>query len=173
MSRKGYLLAAFAALLVLGFSISPAMAYFTCYTEAEGVKIVKISEDTTIEEPVVKDWVKHLAIKNTGDGPVFIRATAFAADRFGLSAEGSNWESSTALKSGDFVYYTKALEPGEMADELLIKISNVPEKEALELGDSFNVVVVYEAVPATFNEDRSPKYKDEDVWAQDRVVIKE
>ena len=35
MSRKQYFLAAFAALMLLGFTIPPAMAYFTCYTEAE------------------------------------------------------------------------------------------------------------------------------------------
>ena len=170
MRRKGSILAAFAALMVLGFSISPAMAYFTCYTEAEGVKVVKFSNDTTIDEPEVKDWVKHLVITNTGDGAVFIRAKAYAPSKYPCTYSGTNWD--LTQDSEGFVYYKLPVAAGAKAEELLVNIdANLPEDTMY--GEAFNVAVVYEAVPVRYNEDGSLKaYNDlTDVWVQPFTVI--
>lgn len=172
MSRKGYIAAAFAALMVFGFSIPPAMAYFSCYTEAEGAKVVHFTDDTTIEEPTVKDWVKHLKITNNGRGTVFVRATAYAGGghQKDLEYKGTGWV------AGDqgYWYYVNPVAPGETAEELLVEIKNVPEDGEATPEDSFNVAVVYEAVPVRYEDDGTPKkYNDPEVWAQDLIVVEE
>ncbi len=172
MSRKGYVLAAVAALMLFGFTLPPAMAYFTCYTEAEGVKAVHFSDSTTFEEPEVQDWVKHLKITNSGKGAVFVRATAFAGSKYqkALVYSGKGWV------EGDrgYWYYVNPVEPGDTAEELLVQINNVPKDEEVQNGDSFNVAVVYEAVPARYEEDGTPKkYNDPELWEQDLIVVDE
>jgi len=172
MSRNSFILAAFAALLVLGTSIRPAMAYFSCYTEAAGAKEILLSDDTEIDEPAVEDWIKHLVVTNTGDSAVFVRAKAFAADRYSLSCGGQNW---TGTQEDGYCYYRLPVETGAKADELLVKISGIPEDELLRDGDGFNIAVIYEAVPVRYNEDGSLKAFNDpaEVWNQELIVVSE
>ena len=132
--------------------------------------MVKFSDDTTIDEPEVKDWVKHLVIANTGDGDVFVRARAYAPSKYPCTYSGKNWEDKVA--DDGFVYYKEPVKVGEKADELLVYIdTDLPEDTMY--GDGFNVAVVYEAVPVRYNEDGTlMAYNDqEEVWVQPLIVI--
>ncbi len=143
---KWILPALLAASLVIAASIPSAMAYFTTYTEASGVLPLDLGNETTIEEPTVTDWTKHVVVTNTGDADVFIRARAFAASAYKLTYSGTGWSD-----GGDgYWYYADPIAPAGETQELLIAIGDIPTEVAE--GDEFNVAVVYESVPVRYDE---------------------
>ena len=165
MKKNKILLTAVAAALILSLSIGSALAYFTDWTEADGKEAVHAGSYTVIEEPKVENWVKHLVIKNTSkDVSVFVRAKAYST--FNLSYGGTSWTSG----SGGYYYYggegseillgpKGSTDPSDTASELLVTITP-PENP--QTGESFNVIVIYEAVQAMYHEDGTA-YAD---WTQ-------
>ena len=163
MNRKKIILSAAALILLIGFSIKPALAYFTCHTAVEGAVTVHMSNVTTFDEPEVKNWKKHLVVKNKGTAPCYVRATAYAASKFKLTYEGTGWSDG---KDG-YWYYDEIVEPGDSTPELLVKIGNVPEKA--EIGEDFHVAVIYESVPVRYDE-KGKAFAD---WEHDLTVVEE
>lgn len=149
MKKKNACLAALAVVLVLTASIGSAMAYFTAYTTAAGGYTINLGSKTTIEE-TFSDWTKHVVISNAEKSePVFVRARAFGGSAFTITGSGSGWRD-----GGDgFWYYEEPLAGGSSTAELTFSIEGVPENALV--GDSFNIVVVYESTPALYHEDGS------------------
>ena len=159
---KFKILAFVAAGCVLAAGVGTAFAYFTDTTKAEGVYTIHMAPDTTINEPEVAAGVKHMVISNTAQTPVYVRATAFAGDDVTISYSGDAW---TTANDG-YAYYNDILEAGEKTEgekELLVNFKYNLEPE---IGDQYNVIVVYEATPVQYDENGEP-YAD---WTLAAVV---
>ncbi len=159
MKKLVKILAAVAFILTAALSVKPAMAYFTTHTQARGYKTLKLTDKTEIKEPDVKENTKHIVISNAGPQTCFVRARAYApsaVDGYDLtySTDTSTGTGGTWEKDGDWYVYSLPLAAGESTSELLVKIDNIPEDEDLE---KFNIVVIYETVPAMYDEDGKPK----------------
>lgn len=166
MKRRDLLLAVFAAAVVLAGSAGSAWAYFTTYVEAQGTQTITLGDQTTIEEPDVSEWMKHVVIASEADSkPVYVRAKAFTGSKYPLvySDENGKWTPG----EGEYYYYSDILNAGEKTEELLIKINEVPSevKDPMEL----NVAVIYETTPVLYDEGGNP-YAD---WDGERDVTVE
>ena len=155
MKRSRILLTFLALALVLSMGIGTAWSYFTATTRAAGEMWVHLDTTTDIEEPTVVNGEKHIVITNDeGSEPVYVRARAFAGASAGeLTYSGEGW-----TDGGDgWYYYGSILEGGDASEELLVRISALLEdKDDLEDGDNFNVVVVYESTPVQYDADGVP-----------------
>ena len=149
-------LAFIAAGCVLAAGVGTAFAYFTDSTKAEGLYQIHLAPSTIITEPEVAAGVKHLVITNTGESPVYVRATAFAGDNVTISYSGEGWS-----QDGNYMVYDTILNGAEEANELLVNFSYDLEPE---IGDQYNVIVVYEATPVQYDENGNP-YADWDLAA--------
>lgn len=153
MKRRNLFLAVFAAAAVLAGSAGNAWAYFTTYVEAQGTQTIALGDETTIEEPTVANWVKHVVITSDADSePVYVRAKAFTGSKYPLVFSDANGKWTPG--EGEYYYYSDILNAGEKTEELLIKISDVPDtvKDPMEL----NVAVIYETTPVLYDEDGNP-----------------
>ncbi len=154
MNRKTIIALALMVLLVLCAGVGTALAYFTAHTDAAGQVPIALGSTTTIDEPTVEDFVKHVVISNEGPESCYVRARAFSGSAYELIYSGSGWSD-----GGDgFWYYEGILAEGEKTTELVVEIKNVPE-DAAE-GDQINIAVVYEATKVLYNEDGSAKEPD-------------
>ena len=164
MKLRKYILPLLAVVLVLAAGIGMASAYFTTYVTAKGGYVIHLNYETEIHEDV-SQWTKHVSLYNReGSSPIFVRAKVFFADPYTLEISGANW----VLDSEGFYRYQLPLYGGETAGELLIHISGIPEDA--KPGDDFNVIVVYESVPAMFHEDGTPDL--DKAWATgDKTII--
>ena len=170
MKKRMIIPAVLVALIIACAVIQPVTAYFTAYTAAQGKVTISLGPRTRIEEPKVKDWTKHIVITNSGkDGEpsnvdCYVRARAFSGGEQTLTYEGKGW-----TDGGDgWWYYDTILAPGEATQELLVKISGIPEDT--EEGDSFNVAVVYESVQAVYDAQGKPQAAD---WTMKPVTVTE
>ena len=146
MRRRIAVLVALVA-LVMCMGVTPALAYFTDSTEASGGPVIGIQPTTHIEEEYA-DGVKHVTVANDEKSTVavFVRARAYSAETITVSGEGWTAE-------GDWYVYGEAVNPGESTAPLDVKITF---PEGYEIGDNFNVVVVYESTPAKYDENNNP-----------------
>jgi hypothetical protein len=158
MKIRNKILTALAILLVLVITVQSALAYFTTYVTAAGSVTLKLGEQTVIEEPDVQEWTKHIVISAKEDSePVWVRAKAFAPAPYELQYSGEGW-----TDGGDgYWYYNDIVTVDKSANELLVKIENIPEE--VEVGENFNVIVIYEAVPAF-------EGKEAD-WSKDQIIV--
>jgi predicted ribosomally synthesized peptide with SipW-like signal peptide len=148
MKKRHVLLAVLAAVMVLSIGVGSAVAYFTASAEAEGAIPIKLKTTTTIEEPDLFRWIKHLVITNDEKSePVFVRAKGFSGSAYPLTYSGEGW---TEGEDG-WYEYEEILPAGGSTKELLVGIGNIPE-DAVE-GQSFNVTVVYESTPVQYDSD--------------------
>ena len=145
MRKRTVRILTIAALLCVAFAaIGSAGAYFTTYVEASGSHEIKLGDNTTIDETVVgKD--KLVTIKNNDDSSkaVWVRVKAFTGEQYksGLTAIGDDWSDG----GDEFWYYDKPVEPGNTTTQLDVNIGSWPEAE---IDKDFNVIVVYETIPA-------------------------
>lgn len=149
MKKKKLAVFCLILMLVLSVSIQSATAYFTTFAEAKGGEIVQMG-GTEIRENFY-NWTKHVVISNNEDSqPVYVRARALAGSQYPLSISGEGW-----YDGGDgYWYYDALLNAGESTPELIVMIDNLTEDPAEDA--SFNVVVLYESVLASYNEDGQP-----------------
>lgn len=169
MKKKYIVLLIVIAALVFSASIGGALAYFSTYTTAMGGYPVALDNNPEPEE-WYKDGLKHLTIKNTGDGPIFVRAKAVVTDGVGVTPEyqtSANWtgENLGGQDGAGYYYYSKALEGKDaeteaekITSELLITITfpkqpKIEGKTEFEKGDEMNVLVLFESVPAMYKAD--------------------
>ena len=156
MKHKTLLLASVAVALVMAMGIAPAWAYFTDSSTATGYVKVGVTPSTDIHDEFL-EGVKHVKVSNAEDASaaVFVRARVFASGVFSTTISGDSWSG----PDGDGWYvYGNAVEPGRETTSLDVAITFPPEKSATApngavVGDNYNVVVVYEAVPAQYNPD--------------------
>lgn len=143
MKRKNIILAVLASIMTVGLTIGSAMAYFTTYVTAKGGVPLGERTDVRIEEPRVFEWQKEIIIQaEEGNIPAYVRVKAFAPEGLTLTYNGEGWHD-----GGDgFYYYEKALDPGEAAKPIYVKINDIPEE--VKEDDSFNVIVIYESTTA-------------------------
>ena len=185
MKKKYVALLIVIAALVFSASIGGALAYFSTYTTAMGGYPVALDNNPTPEEWYSKDGLKHLTIKNTGDGPIFVRAKAVVTD--GVTPEyqeSANWTVNNLSGADDgagYYYYGKALEgknaeteAEKITSELLIKITfptqpKIEGKTKYEIGDEMNVLVLFESVPAMYKADGTEDF--ELAWTTGPVTV--
>lgn len=156
MKRRTAVLAALAVALVVCMGVTPALAYFTDSTEASGGLVIGAKSTTHMNEEYA-DGVKHVTVENDAQSTVavFVRARAYSTEK--VSVSGAGWTA-----QGDWYVYGEAVAPGESTAPLDVSIAFPKRKAAdndpsgYEIGDNFNVVVVYESTPATYDENNNP-----------------
>ena len=162
MKKYHFILIAFALICLVSGSVTGAISYFTTFAEARGEKTLHLIEQTRIWEDVEENS-KKLTVYNTDKHvPVYVRAKGFSSGDYSLKydAPGKNW-----VDGGDgYWYYSnedgthKILEPGQNTsreNQLIVSISRTVTTEPTD-GETFNIVVVYEAAPVIY-EDGKPK----------------
>ena len=155
--RMNIISAALAVGLVCISSVHSANAYFTTNVTAKGGYEVSWKHQESIEERF-ENWSKYVKITSeAGSVPVYVRVKAFAGSTYQLTYEGSQW-----TEKDGYYYYNSALPGGEATEELRIGIGNISVN--LKDGMNFNVVVVYETIPAQYGVD--PWNAD---WTQKKV----
>lgn len=151
MKLKKMILPLLAVVLLLCAAVPSVMAYFTTYTRAKGGYTIRLTGVTSIDEKF-DNWQKFVTIKNEEGEAVFIRAKAYVGENSGieLNYTGKGWSAG----DGGWWYYYPAVIAGQSSGPLVISISNYPE--ALDEGDNFNVIVIYESATAVYNADGTP-----------------
>ena len=153
MKKRNCILMGIAVLMILTASVPSALAYFTTYVSAKGMKPVVLGERTEIEEPDFTNWTKKIVItaENPSE-PVYVRAQAFAPEGIVLVYSGTNW---SQPDSEGWCYYSDPISNGQSANELDVQIRVRNENGELvnpevKEGDILNVVVVYEYTPVLY-----------------------
>jgi len=139
--KKHILLAAAMAAALLCLIAGHAYGYFTANSHAEGTLV--IAPLNVVPHETIAERGKQLALTNEeNSAAAYVRARGFCGDDSALqyTAE-SGW-----TDGGDgWWYFDPVLEPGQSTSALKIDISAVlPENP--KIGDSFNIVVVFESI---------------------------
>lgn len=155
MKRKTIILAALAVAFAMCVSALPAFAYFTDHHTANGGLTITTKPTTEIEE-WVGEGKKEVAITNTGDVEVFVRAGVYASSAIPvLSVTGSDWSAPDGTWDTGWYYYEKVLAPGETSPRLSAAL-NLKTKDKRVLEENYNVVVVYEYSQVQYDEAGNP-----------------
>ena len=130
MKRKSIALFALAFALVLGMAITPAGAYFTDRSTANGGLPITVEPETYIYE-WVKGAQKHIVVTNAeGSAPVFVRVQVDHPTNLPVKISGDGWK-----KDGGWYVYQDAVAGGGETTELLadieFKAADVDEMSAL------------------------------------------
>lgn len=138
------------AIIAVGFvcisSVSNANAYFTTYVTAKGGYAVNWKHEEHIDESF-EDWNKYVTITSKPESiPVFVRVKAFSGSTYSLSYSGNEW-----TENDGYYYYNNVLNGGETTSALRVYIDNIPTNPQKK--ENFNVVVIYETIPAQFDEE--------------------
>ena len=145
MKKIRYAIAALAVAAIMTAGLGQAWAYFTTYAAAEGGYTINLGDRTEITEGF-SDWTKRVTVTN-------VRVKAFGPSTCPLTYTGSGW---TAGEDG-YYYYGTPVPGGGNTEVLNIVINNIPTKEdGLEVGDQFNVIVIYESTPVLYDEGGNP-----------------
>ena len=155
MRRTGLIaIVALVVTLVLGMTIVPAWAYFTANATAAGEMEITVKPSTHITEEY-GDGAKHVFIHNDEDSSedVVVRAKVFCPRPLTCNISGTNWMGPAAE---GWYLYDEVVHPGKSAEELMVQISGLEEMfpsgsnpQESDYETNFNVVVVYEALPAS------------------------
>ena len=151
------LLTAAAVMLIMSAGMGKAWAYFSTYARATGGIPLRLGHEEHVHE-YFSNWMKEVKITSTEDSrPVYVRARAYCADydvihegeHKGKPFKSENWE-----PSGDWMYYTEILPPGESTSVLYASIVDVPEGDTpgVRDADSFNVIIVYETTEVQYDQ---------------------
>ena len=159
MKKRKLILTALAVVLAVGVTAVPALAYFTAHTEAEGNVPISLGTTTTITEELPDPLTKVVTINNKGPEACWVRVRAYSAYPLEYTP-GENWK-----ENGDYYDYTEILEAGDDTTALTVKVTP-PADPAQD--ENFNVIVIYEATPVTYND--AGELEDPD-WSA--AVIKE
>lgn len=147
MKKRNIGIALLTVFLLLTGNIKDANAYFTTYVTAKGGYEISWFHQEEMHENV-KDFHKYVTIESKeGSIPVYIRAKAFSGSTYTLTYSGENW----VFNAEDgFYYYQLPLLEKETTSVLLIAIDQIPVNP--KVIDQFNVVVVYESIPVSYDE---------------------
>ena len=170
MKKRTLLLAVLAVLLVLNSGIGSAVAYFTTYAKARGGYVI-LGGKTEIEEKwdqgqkIVR--IENIARTEADNGkyPVFVRVRAFADSSLTLSY--SSEPAGAWKQNGDYWDYQSVLYAGQKSSPLNIAVVT-KDGQKFKVGDTADVIVVYESVPAMFKADGSPDL--DTAWATGEIT---
>lgn len=163
MKKSNKILLSAALVMIIAAMMIPAWSYFTTYAAARGGHPIHLGENSRIKEEV-KEGKKILQVSNTDKNvTVFIRAKAFSGTNNPLKYSGDGW---TLNAEDGYYYYGEAVLPGGVTDPLTVEIG-FPEDFDEET--KFNVVVIYESIPARYDES-GEAFAD---WTQKLKVITE
>ncbi len=156
MRKTKILLVVLALLLTVTAAIGTASAYFTTHASAAGTTpvIIKPTVTTMTETVDTDDMTKTVSVKNEEGAPCYVRIIAFASTNMTLDYEGEGWSEG----EGGYMVYAYPIEEGESTADLVITIGNVPEDA--EEGDYFNVIVAYETIYVTYDDNGDPLEPD-------------
>lgn len=162
MNKKRVFLTALALVLILSLSIGSALAYFYTSDDSVGENKLELGAKTTIKEDY-SEGVKTITITNdeSSKQAVFVRAKAYGTP---APTYGTQW----GAPVDGYYYYPGVLEPGQSTNpSLTVKVNFPGEPTPKNIGETFNVIVVYEAVPAMYKEDGTPYASSyADAWNQ-------
>ena len=155
MKKRNIILTAAAVVLVLTAAVPSAFAYFTTYVSAIGKKTVNLQDTTDIQEAIDVTTKNITITADQGSEPVFVRVRAFWPDGYTVTynensdskwtQNGEWWEYADPIAdNGTTTYDTKT-------SSLSIKVTGTPSD--VKVGDTFNLVVVYESTPVRYTED--------------------
>ena len=148
MKKHNVILGIAAAVMVLTAAVPNALAYFTTYVSARGSQEVVLRDETRVQESV-KGNVKSITITSDPNSePVYVRAKAFAPNGYTLTFTGTGW--TTEGDAEGWHYYEDTISKGGSAETLDVKFT-IPE--GTKVGDTFNVIVIYEYTPELFREE--------------------
>jgi len=147
MKKRNVILGTAAVILVLTASVPSSLAYFTTYVSAKGEQEVVLQDDTRITESVTGHTKSITITADEKSEPVYVRAKAFGPDGYTLTYSGNGWTSG----EDDFWYYATPISKGASAETLNVAISGIPS--TAQVGDNFNVIVIYEYTPELFKEE--------------------
>ena len=156
MKRKSIILAALAVAFAMCVCVSPALAYFTDHHTTDGGLTIMTKPTTEMEE-----WVgqgkKEIAIKNTGEVEVFVRAGVYASSAIPVkSISGSDWSAAAdGTWDAGWYYYEKPLAPGDSTPRLTAEIKLETNDKSV-LGENYNIIVVYEYSAVQYDENGNP-----------------
>lgn len=162
MKKRIYgILMAAAVLSIATAGLGKANAYFTTYAKAQGANVIHMIDETTVKERVVEsEKILEFTNKAGSAEAVFVRARAYAPSEIQNDLVYSkNW----VAGSDGWYYYPEPVAPGvTLTDEegKALHIS-IKKPEADVEGKEFNVIVVYETIPAAGN-----SYDSADDWNQ-------
>lgn len=171
-NRRTAVLAAAAVILLAGTTLGRAIAYFTTYVVAEGGRELELGFTTTEPKEDIIPGAKEITIKNTGANDCYVRVKVFAGSMVSATlAEGGSdprWEAG----KDKYYYWTEILPAGPegqggMTGTLKIKIDCGDTTM-----DSFNVIVVQECTPVTYDNDGNVIPWDKVDWNRTADVIK-
>lgn len=142
--------------------VGAASAYFTTYCQAKGGYTLQLGDTTTVKEDFA-NWTKSVTVQSdaASEEPVYVRVMAYGPEKYpieyGEPGGATNWSQA----ADGYYYYTGnggILNPGETTPQLDLMIRRVPSTDpstgvAPQLGDGFNVVVVYETTPVQYKSD--------------------
>lgn len=145
MKVNRLILVAAAIALIGGLAVKPAIAYFTDTATVSKTIPISIGD---VELPEMDDDVNHMiktiAISNTGDYDIFVRAKALYPDTCIIEKQTStNWSD----LDGGYYYYSEILKPGEKTEDLNLKIDFDGSTS------DFNVIIIQEATKVLYDED--------------------
>ena len=130
--------------LCVAASMAVTVAYFTDYEQAQGSVELNLGAQTEITENV-NGTNKTVQVRNTGQTDVYTRVRVFAPGDLNPAIHGDGWSNA----ADGYWYYDQVLAAGASTSTLAIDI-DVPE--GLD-ADTFNVIVVQEAVQVACNAD--------------------
>lgn len=134
-------------LMMLIVSVPEAYSYFSTYTKTSGSKVIHLFNSEHFEEEVDGNIKTIRITADDGSDPIFVRVKAFAPEPITLEYSGDSW----TVGDGDYYYYGKPIKDKESTADLKIEIKNAPSDA--EVDEEFHVVVIYESIPASVDED--------------------
>lgn len=166
---RTWMYTAIAIMLIMSATMGSTWAYFTSYAKAKGGVTLKLGHQEEVDEDL-NQWEKVINLTSTADSnEVYLRVRSFCAEYEVSYGNSQNWKD-----GGDgWMYYTKTLAPGaslsQSGDELKAKIKDVPDvhSEGVEVGDVFNVIVVYESMEVQYDADGNKLSAMEADWSRE------
>lgn len=138
--------------MLLLVSVPSALAYFSTFTKVEGQRTLVLEYKTDIHE-VIDKGVKKITISADEDsGDVYVRVKVYKPEDVTLSFAGEHWGD---LQEDGFIYYDEILTPEKPTSTLEISVVDGPKEE-------YHIIVIYEAVPVSYNDDNTPYAEWED-----------
>lgn len=151
--------------------IGAASAYFTTYCQAKGGYTLQLGDTTTVQEQF-ESWTKSVSITSdaASDEAVYVRVAAYGPRDYPIDYSEPDGATNWSQAADGYYYYNGVLQPGATTPVLDLKITDVPGSgtdtaDAPQLGDAFNVVVVYETTPVQYSPDGTPVAPEAADWS--------
>lgn len=174
MNKKWIPLVVCAGILVAGFSVKPAMAYFTDYASASGNVPIAVQDTHSTVEESGEGQQKIIVIDNDMDTQAFVRVRVILPDAITASVD-ANSSTDWYLDADGYYYYRNVLEGKSDAttdDSTSELILNIDTSNAVKTGENayadFNVIVIPESAKVLYDAEGNA-YAD---WNQDAIYSK-